>query len=602
MPVAPTYPGVYIEEIPSGVRTIVGVPTSIAAFLGRTISGPANEPVTINSFADFTRTFGGLSSDLPMGYAVYDFYQNGGGQAVVVRLYAAPAPAGGGAAPTGTDAGKASITLDGGLKLLAASPGSWGNSLSASVDTNNITGEIAAQLGLQQTDLFNLTISIQQNGKPAPAERFLNVTVNPNAALPAGKARLISNVLQQQSQLLKVEWTLKPDGTPDYSKVTAPKPTPPTSSSTTPKLSSGKSGTAKAVGADGETSPEATATGAHAGTHLTAPATATPPPVKGFTAPPDLGGKDSAPLADTDYLGLDPKKRSGLTSLDTVDIFNLLCIPPDSFVSDISTEVYQAAMEYCAKRRAMLLVDPLSGWSANPDNAADAVIRGLPGLSLTGESARNAALYFPRLIEANPLSKGQPMTMAPCGAVAGVMARTDVQRGVWKAPAGLDASLNNTLGLDVNLTNDENGQLNPLGVNCLRTFPVSGRVVWGARTLRGADQAADDYKYVPVRRLALFLEESLYRGTQWVVFEPNDAPLWASIRLNVGAFMHDLFRQGAFQGSTPAAAYFVKCDSTTTTQNDINLGVVNVVVGFAPLKPAEFVVLQIQQIAGDIQT
>jgi phage tail sheath protein FI len=154
----------------------------------------------------------------------------------------------------------------------------------------------------------------------------------------------------------------------------------------------------------------------------------------------------------------------------------------------------------------------------------------------------------------------------------------------------------------VNLTDDEHGTLNPLGVNCLRTFPVTGRVVWGARTLRGADILADDYKYVPVRRLALFLEETLYRGTQWVVFEPNDEPLWAQIRLNVGAFMQNLFRQGAFAGTTPREAYFVKCDSETTTQADVDLGRVNILVGFAPLKPAEFVIIQIQQIARPLES
>jgi phage tail sheath protein FI len=143
--------------------------------------------------------------------------------------------------------------------------------------------------------------------------------------------------------------------------------------------------------------------------------------------------------------------------------------------------------------------------------------------------------------------------------------------------------------------------LNPLGVNCLRSFPVNGRVVWGSRTLAGADQLASEWKYVPVRRTALFIEESLYRGTQWVVFEPNDEPLWAQIRMNVGAFMQNLFRQGAFQGSTPREAYFVKCDSETTTQNDIDNGIVNIIVGFAPLKPAEFVVIKLQQIAGQAE-
>jgi phage tail sheath protein FI len=205
-------------------------------------------------------------------------------------------------------------------------------------------------------------------------------------------------------------------------------------------------------------------------------------------------------------------------------------------------------------------------------------------------------------VQPDPKQGGILDVFAPCGIIAGVMARTDASRGVWKAPAGLDASLNNIQDLAVNLTDPENGLLNPLGINCLRSFPVNGRVVWGARTLRGADQLGDEYKYVPVRRLALFLEESLYRGTQWVVFEPNDEPLWSQIRLNVGAFMQNLFRQGAFQGGSPKQAYFVKVDSETTTQNDIDNGIVNIVVGFAPLKPAEFVIIQLQQMAGQIQT
>ena len=135
-------------------------------------------------------------------------------------------------------------------------------------------------------------------------------------------------------------------------------------------------------------------------------------------------------------------------------------------------------------------------------------------------------------------------------------------------------------------------------VNCLRAFPTIGRVVWGARTWAGADALASQWKYIPVRRLALYIEETLYRGTQWVVFEPNDTPLWAQIRLNIGAFMHGLFRQGAFQGSRPQDAYLVKCDSETTTQADIDAGVVNIIVGFAPLKPAEFVIIKLQQLAG----
>ncbi len=244
----------------------------------------------------------------------------------------------------------------------------------------------------------------------------------------------------------------------------------------------------------------------------------------------------------------------------------------------------------------MLLIDPPSDWM-NKEAAKAGIMD--PGV---GTTSKNAAIFFPRLRQANLLRDNQIETFAPCGAIAGIFARTDAQRGVWKAPAGLEATLNGVPALSVSLTDRENGELNPLGINCLRSFPGVGRVVWGSRTLQGADRLASEWKYIPVRRLTLFLEESLYRGTQWVVFEPNDEPLWSQIRLNIGAFMNNLFRQGAFQGKSPKEAYFVKCDKETTTQNDIDLGIVNIIVGFAPLKPAEFVIIKFQQIAGNIIT
>jgi phage tail sheath protein FI len=215
---------------------------------------------------------------------------------------------------------------------------------------------------------------------------------------------------------------------------------------------------------------------------------------------------------------------------------------------------------------------------------------------------KNAAVYFPRTFVPDQANGNRLRGVAASGTIAGLYARTDANRGVWKAPAGTEARLQNVQGLAYLLTDPQNGALNPLGANCLRTFPVYGNLCWGARTLDGADQLASEWKYIPIVRLALFIEESLFRGTKWVVFEPNDEPLWSQIRLNVGVFMNGLFRQGAFQGQTPQEAYFVKCDKETTTQADRNLGIVNIEVGFAPLKPAEFVVITIQQIAGDLQT
>lgn len=317
-----------------------------------------------------------------------------------------------------------------------------------------------------------------------------------------------------------------------------------------------------------------------------------------------VSGADGDP---PDGLGLigDLNAKTGIYALEDVDLFNILCLPRTATVSAVSgnsnltateaTAVITAATDYCEKRRAMLLVD-------TPDNIDE-----VPGVKeWLDDNAnlrhKNTGFYFPRVQIPDPLNGFRLRSVAASGTVAGLYARTDSSRGVWKAPAGTEANLTNVSQLDYTLSDPENGTLNPLAINCLRNFPVYGTVAWGARTLVGADQMASEWKYIPVRRLALYMEESLYRGLQWVVFEPNDEPLWSQIRLNVGAFMHNLFRQGAFQGQASKDAYFVKCDKETTTQNDINLGIVNIIVGFAPLKPAEFVILKLQQIAGQIET
>jgi phage tail sheath protein FI len=305
-------------------------------------------------------------------------------------------------------------------------------------------------------------------------------------------------------------------------------------------------------------------------------------------------GDDGNLLTQNQFTGVGMQAaKTGLFALEKADLFNLLCIPPYLEDGNVDGALLSAAAAYCEERRAMLLVDPDSTWN-DKDDAKTAI-------ATFATSSKNAALFFPRLRQPNPLLDNQVEDFAPCGAVAGVFARTDSQRGVWKAPAGLEATLVGVPQLSVPLTDGEIGELNPLGINCLKTMPGAGRLVWGARTLQGNDILASEWKYIPVRRTALYIEESLYRGTQWVVFEPNDEPLWAQIRLNVGAFMHSLFRQGAFQGTTPREAYFVKCDKETTTQDDINRGIVNIIVGFAPLKPAEFVVIKLQQMAGQIQ-
>ncbi len=316
---------------------------------------------------------------------------------------------------------------------------------------------------------------------------------------------------------------------------------------------------------------------------------------------PGALGSNGSPPDGTALIG-DLASKTGIYALEDVDLFNILCIPRTAIVSGTNmldataaVSVIAVAIQYCEKRRAFFIMD-------TPNNIGEVQnIKNWLDKHSTLRS-KNSALYFPHVKVADPLNGLRLRSFGASGTIAGLYARIDSNRGVWKAPAGTEATLVNVQALDYTLTDEQNGTLNPLAINCLRNFAIYGNVCWGSRTLDGADQIASEWKYVPVRRFTLYIEESLYRSTQWVVFEPNDEPLWAQIRLNIGAFMHTLFRQGAFQGKTPQEAYFVKCDKETTTQDDINKGIVNIVVGFAPLKPAEFVIIKIQQIAGQIQT
>jgi len=533
MPITPTYPGVYIEEIPSGVRTITGVSTSVTAFVGRTRRGPVNKATTIYNFSDYERTFGTLWSESSIGYAVRQYFLNGGKTAVIVR----------GHRTDGDNVAALQFAPDGGganIFFEAANPGDWGSELRARVnyDTKDPS----------DTTLFNFRVKDLGTGVE---ETHRNVSV------ASGHARHITKVLEEDSKLVRVRTiaNIRPEQTP------APV---------------GKATNFEDVNGD--------LSNAIVATTVTNGGTLTQTQVEGSGS-------------------TDPK--TGIHALDDVDIVNLICIPPylpnsegDVLNGDIDSALRAPVLTYAINRRAMFIVDPPSEWDEKGDPIGS---NGIDSVAFAMSRDANAAIYFPRIKFADPLQENRLVSGVPCGVVAGIMARTDAQRGVWKAPAGIEATLRGVPDLAINLTDPENGALNPKGINCLRSFSGVGRVSWGARTTHGDDVLASEWKYLPVRRFALFLEESLFRGTKWVVFEPNDEPLWAQIRLNVGAFMHNLFRQGAFQGSSPRDAYLVKCDSETTTQTDINSGIVNIVVGFAPLKPAEFVILKIQQLAGQVE-
>jgi phage tail sheath protein FI len=671
MPVAPTFPGVYIEEVPSGVRTIAGVATSIAAFVDRFRRGAVDEAVQILSFAEFEREFGGLDAGSDASYAIQQFYLNGGTEAWVVRVGrspALPAPPFQEASTVLTSGATQIANARAGRRIRGASvtnPGTWGNFLRVEVDFDTATLPNAAldpDGVLVQGELFNLTaVEVEvRDGRTfvRQTETHRNLTMRP------GVRNNAIEVVNETSKLVQLDRTALPAIPSPFPATFRPDATatlggPLPSPATIPGQGAtfdvavdpdGPAGAAAAVtrtatvnyGGDPVPTDYATLrpyienairaadpnnplfsgatlqlTGGRyrlllgrAGAGFNPAATATV--VAGATATQLrlatadgavvlaqqyilTGGGDSAALTDAEIRGVRANK-TGMYALEDVSLFNILCLPAAANLLPATSmrAAYAEAETYCEERRAFLIIDI-------PETTDD-----LDGMQTwLNDNAtlrhRNAAVYFPRVMVADPLNQGRLRAFGGSGTMAGVYAQTDGSRGVWKAPAGTDARLRNVQDLAYVLTDRQNGALNPLAANCLRNFPIFGNVAWGARTLDGADQQASEWKYVPVRRLALFLEESLFRGTKWVVFEPNDEPLWSQIRLNVGAFMQSLFRQGAFQGQTPKEAYLVKCDKETTTQTDINLGRVNIVVGFAPLKPAEFVVISIQQMAGQIE-
>lgn len=662
MPATLKHPGVYIEEVPSGVRTIVGVSTSIGAFVGYFSRGPENEAVQVFSLGDFQREFGGLNAFSEASYGIQQFFLNGGSEAWVVRVTrnAATATVG-----LETDAGGAVATAMVGRRVRGApveDRGAWGSRVRIDVDFD--TADLASD------ELFNLTVSETelQDGREVEVrnETYRNLIMDENAN------NYVIESVNEASRLIQFERDAALG-------LAAPQPRPASTGTFGVDASASVGSIANGQTFDVDLLDE-TGTGLLGGpvnavVTVSSPvasladvrtilenairdigASASLPLLEGATV--QLIGNRFRVLGDRSIDGFEPETQiqfietgdnsatdmglagagvsvnvqqyalgstftvasqaggtagvdgdlpesgeligtalneTGFHALEDVDLFNILCIPRAADLADAGFAVYSAAETYCVGRRAFLIID----LPATTDNLQDAQSWLSDNATLRN---RNAAAYFPRPRIPDPLNDFRLRSVGASGTMAGLYARTDSTRGVWKAPAGTESSLRGVRDLAVKLSDSQNGVLNPLGLNGLRTFDVHGNVAWGARTLDGADQQASEWKYVPVRRVALFIEESLFRGTQWVVFEPNDEPLWAQIRLNLGAFMQGLFLQGAFQGTTPREAYLVKCDSETTTQNDIDRGVVNILVGFAPLKPAEFVIIRIQQLAGQIQT
>lgn len=651
-----TAPGVYVEEIPSGVRPIEVAGTSTAAFFGEAERGPIDDVVKIFGFAEFQLIYGTfLSGGRYLAHSVYHYFNNGGGACYVGRV-----------APGAQTAGVTVLDRNGApqdsLTFGASSPGSWGNAVMVVVNSATASDpgnqfnlavyrdnpepgdppvlvESYADLSMDPSDpsyvetvvnslSVHLRVAVntgntsQLNGFSESAEiivdgadllganqRQFRINVNgdgfrtvdlteeiddntPDLADPAAVATTIENVIQAMTPLRDstdpasysgATVTFTPTAAPDgVLRVTA----------------GGPASAASRVLIQDAPDPLANAAGLlglgprNGGTEVYGAANMRPQNTPAddfyFLGDDTVAGAVSAVALGTD--GVTPQDFDFIAAfdrLDTVRDVSLLAVPGIG-----SEAVIDAGMNYCANR-------PLSDifFVGDMDALDDTYVEAVTFRDTLNNPNSYGAVYFPWLLTLDPTGQSEePIRVPPSGFVTGLYGRIDGRRGVWKAPAGTEAILAGPVGLVTELTDVQHGDLNntPKSVCVIRRFPTTGIVAWGARTV----SSDPEYKYIPVRRTAIMLRVSIFNGIQWAVFEPNDEPLWASLRLNIGAFMGLLFRRGAFQGATPSQAFFVKCDAETTTQADIDLGIVNVLVGFAPLKPAEFVVVRIQQLAG----
>ena len=635
-----SYPGVYVEEVPSGVRPIAAASTSIAAFIGVAERGQVGEAVKVFNFTEYQNRYGGFLAGSFLSHAVYQFFNNGGTQCYIVRV-------------AGANAATANIVLrdraatnqQASLTIFASSPGAWGNQLAIVIanGTNDSVNEFNLAV-FQQDELTPLERFDNLSMVPGASNfvetvtassRYIRVTINAaNTNAQPGTSRGAAAPLALAGPRTRFRININGDG---YQEVdlqgAAPDLNTPANIATaiqarvraltklrtstdqnafanflcqvnngvlllTSGVASASSSVKVALAANN--SQDATGLlrlGLHNGGIETLGATVLRPQNNPARTPPDnyfFVGDNSAPTAEVVSVTAGSEGAAITTDQPYIDTFSRLNDKEDVSLIAVpgigSPGLVSAAMNYCEIRSLSdcFFIGDMGQTDATVEDAK--IFRN----AITTKNSYGA-VYTPWVQMLDPTGRSStPILVPPSGFVAGLYAKTDGQRGVWKAAAGTSAALGGSVGLAVNLTDTQQGNLNPLNVNVIRQFAGSGIVLWGARTVT-SDPA---WNYIPVRRMAIFLRVSIYRGIQWAVFEPNDEDLWSSLRLNIGSFMMNLFRQGAFQGATPAQAFFVKCDNETTTQADIDAGIVNVLVGFAPLRPAEFVVVKISQKVG----
>jgi phage tail sheath protein FI len=642
------YPGVYVEEVPSGSRPINGVSTSTVAFIGEARRGPVGEPVFIGKFDDFVNEFGGIESETDvMGFALHAFYLNGGEKACICRLAGSAATATNTSTPIpGEDTGTHAV-----LSVRASSPGSWGNSLRFKIikpDSGSLTFSLSA--GELIDGVYEEKELFEHLSMNTGSEHYAVRVVNESSALiwltdlvtnsdyseasVAGFSVPIANIRDYLGDTGNDRsFTLNLNGMgfrtvtiPDNSLIDTDTNGMLTAAGISVAIRNEIASTFAldpatiSVSMDRNICTIATRLGAGQVDSRTeilfrdsamlealgiTNATATvvqgvtrviPQQVTGASSAADIGvmleGGEETPADAVHYTSL---YENLLRNYHDISV---IVLPGATWDGGVGQAKVESTLLHCEEmKNRVLIVDPPENTELTNMNDVSAL--GFPTSSYT-------ALYYPWVNLFNPLyhpdkepNINKVVTIAPSSIAAGIWARIDDKRGVWKAPAGVDTRLKRAVSLQYQIGSMEQSQLNPLGVNCIRKLPNLGPVFWGARTL--ATRVDPEWRYINVRRTTIYLQESISRGIKWALFEPNDDRLWSSLRLSIGSFMQGLFRQGAFRGASAKEAYFVRCGlGDTMTRNDIDRGQVILFVGFAPLKPAEFVIVRIQQKVGTV--
>lgn len=618
-------PGVYIEEVSSGVKPLAGVGTSTAGFIGLAQWGEADKAVLITSWAEFVRKFGGLVPAYQLGYAVYGFFAEGGKKCYIVRV-AREVKAGLETADPDTTAKEASERVTIGtvsyFTVQARSVGEWGNGIQVTIDVGqkpkfrvavyfngarevyeandfkrlqemvNDKSVLITMIHDEKTDQDPDTIPVSDNP-------FFIILKNGGNKLPVegggakeiycGSALKILNQNQDTSPPTDV-LTIASRFNGEWSnRITIQISDTPGQASTSKQFD-------LTVRYENYEHHYIGLTLTTIATVATNPITSDPVILAAVGSSPEnsrpqngfytlTGGGFDLELKAADLRlpatwFINPSQpKSGLYALDLVEDVSILAVPDMAGKG----EVLKAVLGYCGGRRDCILIgDP-------PDGEESEDVKKFKVTYLQNPNGYGA-LYYPWILIYDPVTKKARLT-PPSGMIAGAYAYTDASRGVHKAPAGIaEGYLDLALGVERTVTRKEQELLNPAGINVIRSLPA-GICIWGARTV-----ATDgEWQYINIRRLFIYLEKSIEQGSRWVVFEPNDPILWGKVKRNLTAFLLRLWRDGALSGSSPEEAFFVKVDADNNPPEVRDSGQLIIEVGVAPVKPAEFVVIRVSQ-------